>query len=76
MPPACSNVSVVPAASSVKTIVRPLCRNALASSRKRIVSAENCCLPKISGSGRKMIVVPVPRAGPTFFSFDVALPRS
>ena len=76
MPPGCSKVSSVFAASSVKTMERPLCRNALASSRKRIVSAENCCLPKICGSGRNVIFVPVPRAGPTFVSFDVALPRS
>ena len=74
MPPACSNVSSVLAVSSMKTIVRPLWRNAFASRRKRIVSAENDCLPKISGSGRKKIRVPVPRAGPTFFRPDTGLP--
>ena len=76
MPPACANVSLVPAASSTKTISSPLCRKALASSRKRIVSAEKPCLPKISGSGRKMIEVPVPRAAPSFLSLLTALPRS
>ena len=60
----------------VKMIFRPLCRKALASRRKRIVSAEKSCLPKISGSGRKMIEVPVPRAAPTLLSLLTALPRS
>ncbi len=76
MPPSCWKVSLVPAFSSLKTMVRPLCRKALASRRKRIVSAENSCLPKISGSGRKVIDVPVPRAGPTLRSLVTALPRS
>ena len=54
----------MPAFSSLKTIDSPLCRKALASSRKRMVSAENDCLPKISASGLKVIDVPVPRAAP------------
>ena len=41
-----------------------------------MVSAENACLPKISGSGLKVIEVPVPRAAPTLRSLLVALPRS
>ena len=41
-----------------------------------MVSAENACLPKISGSGRKLIEVPVPRAAPTLRSLLTALPRS
>ena len=76
MPPSCSNTSLVPAASSRKVIFRPLCRKVLASSRKRTVSTSKSCLPKICGSGRKKMLVPVPRAAPPFFSLEVGLPRS
>ncbi len=68
MPPSCWKTSVLPSASSRRVIFSPLCRKVLASSRKRMVSELNSCLPKVCGSGRNMMVVPVPRAAPTFFS--------
>ncbi len=76
MPPSCCKTSLVPAASSRKVILRPLCKKVLASSRKRMVSAENSCLPKSCGSGRKKVVVPEPRAGPFLVSLLVATPRA
>ena len=38
-------------------------------------AGSNCTLGKIVGSGWKKTVVPVPRAGPAFFSGPDGLPR-
>ncbi|MNC96060.1 hypothetical protein D3C83_133320 [compost metagenome] len=40
-----------------------------------MVAASNSTLGKIVGSGWKYTVVPVPRAGPTFLTGPVGLPR-
>jgi len=48
----------------------------LASSRSRISSgSKRSFSPKMSASGVKVMIVPVPRPGPVEWSFEVGLPR-
>jgi len=76
MPSLYRKVSVFSSRSSVSTISTPGFKNA--SSRKRFARTSNLnsvVIVKMSGSGLKVMSVPVPRDLPTTVSFCVVTPR-
>ena len=59
---------------SSKLTFTPLCRKLATSRRSRMICASNSTFGKITGSGRKNTVVPLPRATPVFFRGATGLP--
>ena len=73
MPSSCLKPRFLPVASSFKMTFRPCgCSSRLRAARGS-VAGSNSVRGKIVGSGWKKIVVPVPRAGPSFLSSPVRL---